>query len=273
MKISKKNRLVTLLLASFTFSACANPSTNNKQVAAENSANQQTQVKQTIKAASPLHAELNKAKTDSKAVFVVVTGTGATDINKAMSIAKNATSIYRNATVIQMNKDLPVNEDLVNEWRLSGAPLPLILVISPKGYVTGGYILADATANKIAALVPSPKMDEVYAAINNKKPSILVISKKSNTDKNGILINCKTAANQLKNNVAIIEIDIIDPKEAAFIKQLNLKSEPNKTSVLVLNSSGQTTGSFSGKVEVAEIVGAATKVIKSCGTSCSPGGC
>jgi Mrp family chromosome partitioning ATPase len=273
MKISKKNQLLTLLLATFTFSACANPNANNKQAVTENSANQQTQAKQTIKAASPLHAELNKAKTDGKAIFVVVTGTGATDINKAMSIAKNAIAISKNATVIQMNRDLPVNEDLVSEWRLSGAPLPLILVISPKGYTTGGYTLADATADKIAALVPSPKMDEVYAAINNKKPSILVISKKSNIDKAGIILNCKSAANQLKNNVSIIEIDSTDPKEAAFIKQLNLKSGLNKTSVLVLNSSGQTTGSFTGKVEVAEIVGAATKVIKSCGTSCSPGGC
>jgi hypothetical protein len=273
MKISKKLQLLSLLLVTITFNACANPKKESNQASSENSANQPTQVKQTVKASSPLHAELNKAKETGKAVFVVVTGTGAADLNKAMSIAKSATTIYKNAVVIQMNRDLPVNADLVSEWGLSGAPLPLILSISPKGYATGGYVLADATADKIAALVPTPKMDEVYAAINNKKSTFIIVSKKSNIDKAGILANCKSAATQLKNNVAIIEIDLADPKEAAFIKQLNLKSAPNTTSVLVLNASGQTTGSFNGKVDAAQLVGAATKVVKSCGSSCSPGGC
>lgn len=273
MKVSKKLQLLSLLLVVITFNACANPKQESNQANSENSANQQTQVKQTVKSTSPLQSELNKAKAAAKAVFVVVTGTGAAELNKAMSVAKNATTIYKNAVVIQMNRDLPENADLVSEWRLSGAPLPLILSISPKGYATGGYVLAEATAEKIAALVPSPKMDEVYATINNRKPTILVVSKKTNTDKAGILANCKSAATQLKNNVAIIEIDLTDPKEASFIKQLNLKNAPNTTSVLVLNASGQTTGSFSGKVDVAQLVGAATKVVKSCGTSCSPGGC
>ncbi|HJV79169.1 MAG TPA: hypothetical protein VJ602_12360, partial [Paludibacter sp.] len=237
------------------------------------SANRTAQVKPTVKVSSPLHTELNKAKETGKAVFVVVTGTGATDLNKAMSVAKSATTIYKNAVVIQMNRDLPVNADLVEQWGLSGVPIPLILSISPKGYATGGYVLADAKAEKIAALVPSPKEDDVYAAINNKKSTFIIVSKKSNTDKAGILANCKSAAIQLKNNVAIIEIDLADPKEASFIKQLNLKSAPNTTSVLVLNASGQTTGSFNGKVDAAQLVGAATKIVKSCGSSCSPGGC
>ena len=273
MKISKKLQLLSLLLVVITSNACANPKTESNAASPESTANQQAQVAKTSNASSALQAELNKAKAGGKAVFVVVTGTGATDLNKAMTIAKGANAIYKNATVIQMNKDLPVNESLVAEWRLAGAPVPLILVLSSKGLPTGGYALADATSQNVAALVPSPKLEQVYAAIENKQPTILVISKKSNTDKAGILANCKSAATQLKNKVSIVEIDLADPKEASFIKQLNLKSEPNKTSVLVLNASGQTTGSFNGKVDAAQLVGAATKVVQSCGTSCSTGGC
>src|SRR5665647_1800038 len=95
MKVSKKLQLLSLLLVAITFNACANPKKESSQASTENSANQPTQVKQTVKASSPLHAELNKAKAAGKAVFVVVTGTGAADLNKAMSIAKSATTIYK----------------------------------------------------------------------------------------------------------------------------------------------------------------------------------
>ena len=54
-----------------------------------------------------------------------------------------------------MNRDDPANTALVAEWRLAGAPLPLILVISSMGMPVGGLLLEHATAEKVAALVPS----------------------------------------------------------------------------------------------------------------------
>lgn len=276
MKTSNKFRLMALLLAmSTTFSACANSNAENKQASSKKSAQEKTQAEQKIaKANSPLQVELNKAKAAGKAVFVVVTGTGATDVEKATSIAKTAVSINKNAIILKLDRDLPANADLVSKWGLSGAPLPLILTVSAKGYPTGGYILADATAEKVAALVPSPKLDDVYAALNAKKPVFLVVSKRSNIDKTAILSSCKSASVKLSGNVAIVEIDLADPKEAAFIKNLNLQNPTNTTTVMVLNTSGQATGVFKGKVEATELVSAATKVVSGgCGTSCAPGGC
>lgn len=276
MKTSNKFRLMALLLAmTTTFSACANSNAENKQASVKKGAQEKTQAEQkSTKANSPLQAELNKAKAAGKAVFVVVTGAGATDVDKATSIAKAAVGINKNAIILKMDRDLPVNAELVSQWGLSGAPLPLILTVSAKGYPTGGYVLADATAEKVAALVPSPKLDDVYAALNAKKPVFLVVSKKSNIDKSAILSSCKSASAKLSGNVAIVEIDLADPKEATFIKILNLQSPTNTTTVMVLNTSGQSTGLFKGKVEAAELVSAATKVVSGgCGTSCAPGGC
>lgn len=275
MKILNKLHLLTLLLATTTFTACANSNAESKKANTSKSTQAKTEAaKQTAKTSNSLQAELNKAKAAGKAVFVVVTGAGATGTDKATTIAKGATGIYKKAIVIEMNRDLPANAELVSQWGLSGAPLPLILSISPKGNATGGYMLADATAAKVAALVPSPKMDDVYVALYSKKPVFLVVSKKSNIDKAAILNSCKSAVSQLKTKPAIVEIDLEDPKEATFIKQLNLKSATNSTTVMVLNASGRTTGMFTGKVETSELVTAATKVISGgCGSSCSPGGC
>ena len=73
------------------------------------------------------------AKNSGKAVFLVVTGNGSPDTDKAMLIANGANNIYKNAVVVQMNRDDASNAPLVAEYRLASAPLPLILVISSKG--------------------------------------------------------------------------------------------------------------------------------------------
>ena len=272
MRFKTKCQLISLVIANaFTLNACSNPSTANNKSNDNNTVQQKVVTNQQAgqKTTSNMQAELDKAKKASKAIFVVITGTGATDIDKATTIAKGANGIYKNAIVVTMNRDDATNASLVSEWRLAGAPLPLILVISPKGYPTGGYILAQATAQNIAELVPSPKMDDVYEALNGKKSVFLVISKKSYTDRSKILDNCKSAVSQLQNKASVIEIDLTDTKEAVFIKQLNLKSVPNASSILVLNAAGQTTGTFGGNAETTALVLAANKVVKS---GCCPSG-
>ncbi len=275
MKVSKKLQLLSLLLVVITCNACANPKKESNQVNSQNSANQQAQAKHTAKERSPLHAELDKAKAAGKAVFVVVTGTGAADLNKAMSVAKNATSIYKNAVVIQMNRDLPVNADLVSEWRLAGAPVPLILVISSKGQPTGGYVLADATADKIAALVPSPKLEEVYAAIASSKHAIVVFTKKSFVDKTKVIKIAKDAVFKLNNEAVFVEVDMDDSKENGFMNQLRIDKLSTKASItIVINKQGQVAGTSTTVPDAGKLVTAAkTPVRGGCGPGCGPAGC
>jgi len=272
MRLSTKCQLLSLILVnSLALNACSNSNAANNKIEATSSSERKAINSQpTVTISTPnIQSELDKAKKAGKAVFVVVTGSGVTDTDKASEVAKGANDIYKNAVIVQFNRDEEANTKLVSEWRLAGAPLPLIMVISPKGYPAGGYILKQATAENIAEIVPSPKMDDVYEAINNSKPVFLVISKKSFTDRSKILDNCKSAISQLQNKASMIEIDLNDTKEAKFLKQLNLKNTPNASSVLVLNASGQTTGSFEGTVETTQLVLAANKVVKS---SCCPSG-
>jgi len=272
MRNFKKWQLLTFLLANaVTFNACSNSNAENKQSNVNNTVQQKTEASQQAsqKSTSKVQSELDKAKKAGKAVFIVVTGTGTTDTDKAAEVAKSANGIYKNAAIMQMNRDDEANAQLVSQWRLAGAPLPLILVVSPKGYLTGGFILSEATAQNIAELVPSPKLDEVYESVNNGKSVFLVISKKSYTDRVQILENCKSAASQLPKKASIIEIDLADTKEADFIKKLNPKDIPNTSTVVVLNASGQVTGSFDGSAETTALVLAANKVVRS---SCCGGG-
>lgn len=269
--LKKWSILSILIICFYTLSACGNSNANN-QTKSGNEVKQNSQPeqqKETTGTISKIQTELDKAKKAGKAVFVVVTGTGSADTDKAIAIAKSANGIYKNATVIELNRDDATNAKLVAEWRLAGAPLPLLLTLSAKGYLVGGFLLEQATSDKLAGIVPSPKLDNVYEALNNQKSVMIVLSKKSYLDRTKIVANCNEAKSQLKNKAEIIEIDLDDTKEASTIKQLGSQIKPNVTSTIVINSSGQTTGAFDGAVEADQLVLAATKVVKS---SCCPGG-
>ena len=281
MRNLNKLQLSALLLAiTLPFYACNNS-------IAENKGNNKTNAGATIEqnavsnsvntskiTGSKLQAELDKAKKTGKAVFMVVTGNGVAGTDKAMTIANGAKAIYKNSEVFQMNRDDVTNARLVTEWRLSGATLPVILVISPKGQATGGYLLAQATAENLASLVPSPKLEEVYAAIASSKPAIVVFTKKTLADRSEVLKIGKDAITKLKNNAVLVEVNMDDSKEANFMKQLRIDKASKASLTIVINTQGQVAGTSATMPDAAKLAAAATQPVKSgCGAGCGPAGC
>ncbi len=268
MKKIKQLILISLWIANIsTINACNNTNTANVQANAIKNVFQKVQQQKP----SVVQASLDKAKKEGKVVFVVVTSKSSTGNDKATAIAKGATAKYKNAIIVQLDRDNLANANLITLFRLTGAPLPLILVVSPKGNAVGGFILNEANSDKLIELIPSPKLDDIYVAANSGTPVFLIVSKANYTDRLKLLGNCKAAKTQLKNKVSIIEIDLADAKEQKFIKQLNLKTTANKSTVLVLNTTGQVTGTFEGNADITQLTQAATKVNKGgCNSSCGP---
>ena len=270
---SMKGSLLSLTVISLlALTACGNTNAGTKQASKESEATQSAQPEQPttiVSSNSKIQTDLEKAKKDGKAVFVVVTGTGVTETDKATTIAKGANAIYKNAAVVQMDRDDAANAQLVAEWRLAGAPLPLVLVVSSKGQLTGGMVLAQATAENIAALVPSPKLEEVQEVINNKKPAFVVFTKKTYSDRAEVLQACKEAVTILKNNAAIVEVDLDDIKEASLIDRLEVDKSSKETTTQVVNVQGQIAGTSSGLPDAAKLAAAAIAPPKS---GCCPGG-
>jgi hypothetical protein len=273
-----KGSLLSLTVISLlALTACGNTNAGTKQVSKEPEATQSASPEQPttlVSSNSKIQADLEKAKKDGKAVFVVVTGTGVTETDKATTIAKGANAIYKNAAVVQLDRDDAANAQLVAEWRLAGAPLPLVLVVSPKGQLTGGMVLAQATAENIAALVPSPKLEEVYASIAASKPALVVFTKKSLSDRAEVLLEVKNSLTKLKNNAVIIEVDMDDAKEVNFMNQLRIDKASAVSTTLVINAQGQVAGTSTGVPDATKLASAATAPVKSgCGPGCGPAGC
>ncbi|NOU18159.1 MAG: hypothetical protein HOO91_11445 [Bacteroidales bacterium] len=277
MRILKKWQLLSLLIANaLTVSACTNSNADDKKVNDNKNLQQKTEIgQQTVQPVNTkLQSELDRAKRDGKAVFVVVMGTGSMDTEKAIEIAKGAVTIYKNAVIAQLDRDDAANAQLVDAWRLSGAPLPIILVLSTKGLLSGGFILSQATADKIASLVPTPKMEEVYTAIGLSKPSIVVFTKKSFADRNEVIKNAQVAVVVLNDEAVFVEVDMNDPDETGFMNQLSIDKSTNASITIVFNKLGQVVETSTTIPEVEKLVTAAkTPVKKTCGPSCGSKGC
>lgn len=275
-----KNQLA-ILIFSFLFillQSCSNSKAENNQPVSNTpvkAASMEVAAKPAPTDASAVAGTLGKAKADAKAVFVVVTNNGSADTEKALSVANGAKAIYKNAEVVEMNRDDAANSELVADWRLAGAPVPLILVVSPKGQLTGGRILAQATAENIAELVPSPKLEEVFAAIGNNKNAIVVFSKKSFADRSEVVKNSKQAVDLLKNEAVFVEVDMDDAQENGFMKQVRINKDAAQASVtLVINKQGQVAGTSITVPDPDKLVAAAKTPVKSgCGPGCGPAGC
>lgn len=277
MNLIKGSLLLFSVVCIFALSSCGNSNAESKHSNANSSLEPGTKIEKPNalpESNSLVKAELDKAKKEGKAAFVVVTGTGVNDADKATTIAQGANAIYKNAVVVQLNKDDASNAQLVTELRLSGAPLPLILVISSKGLPTGGRILSEATAENIAALIPSPKMEEVYAAISDSKPALVVFTKESLNDRKEVLNICKDAVSKLNNKAVIVQVDLDDSKELNFMNQLRIDKSSTASSTLVINAQGQVAGISTTVPNAEKLVLAATQPVKGgCGPGCGPAGC
>lgn len=212
--------------------------------------------------------EIDNAKKEGKAVFLVITGTGAAGLDKALTVAKEANSKVSKSVIIQVNRDDKGNSSLVTKLGIASVPVPFIMVISHKGVAAGGYPSTQATSDLLIKAVPSPKQDEVLFAISEKKPVYIVVSKKGLTDKTTVLANCKSASAKVTSKPAVVEFDFNDNKESAFLKQVGVTTIKDKTITVVVNTAGQITDKYEGIPLESALMGSANKVIKS---GCCPG--
>jgi hypothetical protein len=266
-KILFKTLLGVAVIGIFSLNACNNAkSEQNSNIKNENIDNASiVPVSKTNNNLPPVKAELEKAKKDKKTVFLVVTGNGTKteNINK---IANDASKRVKQSIVIQLNRDDAANVDLVKEFRLTGAPLPLVIVIAQNGIPVGGLVENEATVENLVSLVPSAKMLELITALSDGKSIFVIAYKKSAKDIKQVNTNCLKACSDIKTAVTI-ELNIEDKTEANLIKQLNIDITKDITT-FVINPAGQITGTYTGIPDAKKLVTDAKKVIKS---SCCPG--
>lgn len=251
----KKTELLFLLLP--VFMACGN--NEDKKAQAETSvAKQPTAMQQST--GKPAQAQLDDAKSKGKVAFFVLTANDTAGTGKAVAIAENVSRKVANTMVITVNRDDAANAPVIEKWQLSSIPTPAIFIISARGIPVTSFSLEEANEAAIIRDIPSPRMEDAYVALDEKKAVIMLVSGKMATGRDKIAPACNTAAAQLKEKATFIEVDAGDSREKTLLE--NFKIATATPTVVVLNADGETTGTFTGTVTAAQLVAAATKVVK-----------
>lgn len=218
---------------------------------------------------SEVEKMLETALEKEHVIFLVLVGNSPEATSKAMELAEKTAKTVDKSVVIKLNRTDPAHTETVDVWQLSGIELPAILVVSATGIPVGGYTLAEASVNKLIALVPSPKMDEAFVALNAQRPVLLIISHKDATDRNTLLENCRLAVGKLGNKPVIIEVDKSLKEEQSLLSNFGINPTEKESSVVVINANGETTDRFKRMVSVKELITSINKKGES--ACCAPG--
>jgi hypothetical protein len=139
-----------------------------------------------------------------------------------------------------------------------------MLIAARNGVIAAGLPAAQATADKLVAMVPSPKKAEILLALQSGKAVFISVARKGMKAQPGVMSACAMACGQMQNQSATIQIDMDDRAEADFLTQMKVDRTSTEPVTLVVNAQGQVTGSYTGAADVASLVQAATKKVGGC---------
>jgi hypothetical protein len=213
--------------------------------------------------------KIEKANAKGNAVFLAVTD-GSKMLSEVKEMAGKAQKKYPKSEVITLDRTDKANAALVTKYGLSGAPLPLILVMAPNGVVGGGLQLKDANPEELVGLVPTKMQAQALLAFSEGKSAYIVLYKKSMKDKASAVAECYKAAAGISGKAVVVDVDLDDKSEAEFLSLLKPEMTATSTHVLVFNGKGQFTDEFTAPIQSSALIAASKKVIKS---GCAPGAC
>jgi hypothetical protein len=221
--------------------------------------------------------DLAKARDNHRSAFVVVYDAGTAGAEDARTIAKAARDKAGSGkvAVVDLDRSLGANRELVEKYGLAGAPVPLLIVIAPNGAMAGGFPAARGNADLLLRMLPTPKKAEVLAALAGGRPVILNIYGKDSPGREAVRTACAKARDRMQGKLACIFLAKEDPEEGRFLAELRVGPDPAGQMTLVINAAGQVTSGFPGALDPDALVAAATKKGGGCcgggSATCAPG--
>lgn len=213
--------------------------------------------------------KLTRAHSTGKYAYVLFYETGNADCEiMTTNLDAFAQKTKKDIEIIKIDRKDPMNRDIVRSMRTQSASVPLTLLTAPSGLIVSALTKV-ATVEEIEQAFPSPKKEEALKYIQQKKGVILCFCDGDMPSCKEIRGCCSQAESKLAGKAEYISVDMNDPEEAGFIKDLKINPLAAEPITYVLNPQGQVTGKYEGGVQVDDLVAAATRVTRS--GCCPPG--
>lgn len=177
--------------------------------------------------------------------------------------------------IYEAEKSSGTDADLIAQYKIDRAPMPLLMIIGPNGAVLGGFPKS-VTADKLAkSLVPPLTMD-VLKSIQQQKMAVVLLQN-STTKFNAE--SSKTANElaydkKLLGSVEVIKADPSDPKNRDFLANAKIASAVATATIVLIAPPGIVAGVFPGNTTKNSIMSSlSTASSGGCSGPCAPGAC
>jgi hypothetical protein len=211
--------------------------------------------------------DLEKAAQKGLVAFVIVTDGKTADISDAKTTIKSAIKQNKKSTMVELDRSNPDNADLVTKYKLATIPVPMIVVVNPSGSISGAIQPEKATPEMLAKMIPSPKKAEIIKALSEGNAVFITAYRKSMQSAETVNNTCAMACQQMAGKSAQVKIDMDDPAEAKFLAEMKINMSSTEPVTVVANPQGQIAGTYTGEMQVTELVTTAAKKVGGC---CAP---
>ncbi|MEW6199817.1 MAG: hypothetical protein AB1601_14285 [Planctomycetota bacterium] len=175
------------------------------------------------------------------------------------------------AEVIAIDVTDPLEKAAVDRFRVSRAPMPLILAIAPTGAITKSW-LRNFDAKQLEQAFVSPGEAGCLKALQDRK-LVLVCVQNGKTSHNAEAMRGVTefkADKLYAGQTAVLSVDPTDEAEADFLKKLRVRPETEDAITVLLAPPGRPIATLTGATNKADIIAA----MKQAASACAPGsGC
>ena len=169
-------------------------------------------------------AAREKAAEEDKYLFALFTKAEDDNTKEMRSVFENAmakAADRANAVAVQVTD--PAEAEVVEEYGLEQAPMPLVLAIAPNGAVTGGFPTKFSEDELLSAFA-SPASEQCMKSLQDGKLVFLCVQNEETQQKDEAMEGVKDfAADELVRDMTeIVVVDPADDTEQSFLEELQI---------------------------------------------------
>ena len=175
---------------------------------------------------------------------------------------------------VAVDRSDPTEKEMIEQFKLEAAPMPLVLAIAPNGAVTAGLKAADLSEARLANAVVGPGMQQCLKGLQDRKLTFVCLQNASTKANDAAMkgVNEFKADPQFADGVEVVKVDPSDPKEAKFLAQLKADPKAKTANTTFLAPPGMIVAQVEGATSKSALEASLKKAMASCapGSGCCP---
>ena len=169
----------------------------------------------------------------------------------------------------------PEQKEIVEQFGLDRAPMPIVLALAPNGAVTGGFP-SSFTATDLKGALVSPGTAQCVKGLQENKLVFLCVQNDETASSDEAMKGVRDFKDSQESPefVEVVKLDPTDSAEAGFLSDLQVSPDTENAVTVMMAPPGVPIGMIEGPTTKDVLTDLLSKAQSGCASgSCGPGGC